>query len=259
MKKNLFDDIDITAFNDTADFKADISKIKERVLNEVNTDSSRGERKINIMTHKTKIALVAICATLILGITAFAASSIITTWYSSSSPADEFYELPAGEKLADEIGYDVVLIDTFENGYEFNRGHVVNNRLADDGNNTVEKFKSTSFDYEKDSDRVIYSQDKFESDMPLAGEVICTENGINIHYTTFVNKFVPANYKLTEEDKRAEANGELVFSYGTAEVEIITVQDISFEKDGVRHSLMQMNGELTKDQLVDMAKEIINQ
>ncbi|MBQ8539909.1 MAG: hypothetical protein IJ435_00385 [Clostridia bacterium] len=235
---------------------ADISIICDKVKGHI--QSSENERKVCTMTHKTKIALVAICATLILGITAFAASGIVTTWYSSSSHADEFYELPEGEKLYDEIGYKVVLIDTFENGYEFNRGHVVNNRLADDGNNTVEKFKSTTFYYEKDGDRVIYSQDKFEADMPFDGDMVCSENGVDIYYNTFVNKFVPADYELTEEDKRAEESGELVFSYGTDTVEIITVQSVSFEKDGIRHSLMQMDGKLIREELVAMAKEIIN-
>ncbi len=235
---------------------AEVSVIRDKVKGHI--QSSENERKVCIMTHKTKIALVAICATLILGITAFAASGIITTWYSSSSPADEFYELPEGEKLADEIGYEVVLIDTFDNGYEFNRGHIVNNRLADDGNNTVEKFKSTSFYYEKDGDRVIYSQDKFESNVPFDGSIAYSENGVDIYYNTFVNKLVPGNYELTEEDKRAEENGELVFSYGADTVEINTVQSISFEKDGVRHSLMQIDGNLSKEELTEMAVEIIN-
>lgn len=235
---------------------ADISVICDKV--KCHIQSSENERKVCIMTHKTKIALVAICATLILGITAFAASGIITTWYSSSSPADEFYELPESEKLVDEIGYEVVLIEEFENGYEFKRGHVVNNRLADDGNNTVEKFKSTSFYYEKAGDRVIYSQDKFASDVPFDGDMVHSENGVDIYYNTFVNKFVPTDYELTEEDKKAEENGELVFSYGTDTVEIITVQSVGFEKDGIRHSLMQMDGKLSREELVAMAKEIIN-
>ncbi len=235
---------------------AEVSVICDKVKGHI--QSSENERKVCIMTHKTKIALVAICATLILGITAFAASSIATTWYSSTSLTDEFYELPEGEKLYDEIGYEVVLIDTFENGYAFNRGHVVNNRLADDTNNTVEKFKSTSFYYEKDGDRVIYSQDKFEADMPFDGDMVYSENGVDIYYNAFVNKFVPGDYELTEEDKRAEENGELVFSYGASEVEIITVQSANFEKDGVRHSLMQMDGKLSSEELVAMAKEIIN-
>lgn len=240
----------------TSVLDAEVGVICDKVKGYI--QSSGKERKVCIMTHKTKIALVAVCATLILGITAFAASGLITTWYSSSSLVDAFYELPEGEELADEIGYEVICIEEFENGYEFNSGDVVNNRLADDNNNTVEKFKSTTFYYEKDGDRVIYSQDKFASDVPFDGEVACTDNGIDIYYNTYVNKFVPGDYELTEEDKRAEESGELVFSYGTGTVEIITVQSAGFEKDGVRHSLMQMNGELTKEALVEMAKEIIN-
>ncbi|MBQ7876393.1 MAG: hypothetical protein IJ316_03805 [Clostridia bacterium] len=258
MKRNLFDDIDITSFNDTVDFKADISKIKSRVLNEINTDSSRGERKVNIMTHKKKITLVAVCVALVLGITAFAATGMIKTWYSSSSLADAFYELPESENITKEIGYNIVLIEEFENGYVFERGNVIDNRLEDENSNTVEKFKSTSFEYKKDGDRVIYSQDKFESEVPFDGDKVAEENGVAMYYTSYRNKNVPGNYQMTKEDKVAEANGELVFSYGSSKVEIVTVQAISFEKDGIRHSLMQINGKLTKDELVEMAKEIIN-
>ena len=69
---------------------------------------------------------------------------------------------------------------------------------------------------------------------------------------------MPANYKMTDEDKKAEENGELVFSYGSTDmVEVLTISSVSWQNGNIHYSLMQMGGSLTKEQLVDMAKEAI--
>lgn len=73
----------------------------------------------------------------------------------------------------------------------------------------------------------------------------------------YTNKLVPPDYKLTDEDKKAKENGELVFSYGSDKVEIIEVQSAVWTEDGVHYLLMQMDGKLSADELADMAAEAI--
>ena len=157
-----------------------------------------------------------------------------------------------------DIGYETVLIDSFENGYTFKDGSIVNNNFEDENGGSVEKFKSVSFDYEKDGDKVIFSQDKFNSEMSMAGDVIKTVNGTDIYYYSYTNKVVPADYELTDEDKKAEENGELVFTYGSSEVEIKQVRHVSWVKDGILCQLLQIDGKLSSDGLVKMAEEILN-
>ena len=168
-----------------------------------------------------------------MGITAFAASGIVTTWFSSSSSIPKYKSLPSAEQVKSDIGYEPVLIDTFENGYSFKDGSVINNNLADENGNSVEKFKSVSFRYEKDGDRVSFSQDKFNSEMYTEGEVIATVSGTDIYYFSYTNKIVPPDYKMTDEDKKAEENGELVFSYGSSKVEISEVQSVNWINNGI--------------------------
>ena len=68
---------------------------------------------------------------------------------------------------------------------------------------------------------------------------------------------MPANYQMTDEDKKNEASGKLIFSWGSDEVKITDVQFVSFKKDGVLYQLMQIDGKLSAAELSDMAKEVI--
>ena len=115
-----------------------------------------------------------------------------------------------------------------------------------------------SFDYEKDGDKVIFAQDKFNTKTELEGNVVKTVKGVDIYYYSYTNKSVPADYKMTDEDKKAEANGELVFSYGAAKVEISEVQSVTWKKDGMQYQLLQIGGKLSAEELVKMAEEILN-
>ena len=234
----------------------DIQTVKRKV--NAKLDSAYTERKSVTMNSKKKISLIAIAATLALGITVFAASGIVSNWYSSSSSVPDYKSLPTPQQVTKDIGYEPVLIETFNNGYTFKNGSIVNNNLADDNGNSIEKFKSVSFDYEKDGDIVIFAQDKLNSETELQGEVIKTAGGIGIYYYSYTNKIVPANYKMTDEDKKAEANGELVFTYGSADVEISKVQSVTWVKDGIHYQLLQIGGKLSADELAKMAEEILN-
>ena len=68
---------------------------------------------------------------------------------------------------------------------------------------------------------------------------------------------MPPDYKLTKEDKEAEKNGELVFSYGSDKVEINVVSSVSWNVGDMHYTLMQIDGELSEKELADMALETL--
>lgn len=257
-KNDLFKELNITKNN--PDFcnplDIDIQSVKQKVNSKI--DSASTERESITMKPKKKISLIAVAATLALSITVFAAGGIVSTWFSSSSSTPDYKSLPTAEQVTKDIGYEPVLIDTFENGYAFKNGSIVKNNLADENGNSIEKFKSVSFDYEKDGDIVVFAQDKFNSEMKLQGEVIKTVKDTDIYYYSYTNKSVPAEYKLTDDDKKAEESGELVFSYGAEKVEIKNVQSVTWIKDGTQYQLLQIDGKLSADELSDMAEEVIS-
>ena len=254
-------DIDIQAIRRNVSEKLDAG-LPSYPAYQVQNERKSVTMKSNMIKSNTrsrkKISVIAAVAVLALGTTVFAAGGIVSNWYSSSSSDPEYRSLPTAQQVRKDIGYDAVLISEFENGYAFKDGSIVNNDLADEDGNSVEKFKSVSFDYEKDGDKVIFSQDKFNSKMDIDGSVVKNVNGTDVYYYSYTNKFVPADYKMTDEDKKAEADGELVFSYGSDKVKIVQIQAVTWVKDGMQYQLMQMDGSLSQDDLVEMAEEVIS-
>lgn len=275
-KRNLFEELNIEKKEQdlSGPLDVDVQTIRRNVSEKLDAESSeypacpiQNERKSVTMKlnaiksntrSKKKISVIAAVAVLALGTTVFAASGIISKWYSSSSSDPEYKSLPTAQQVKKDIGYDAVLIGEFENGYAFKDGSIVNNDLADEDGNSVEKFKSVSFDYEKNGDTVIFSQDKFNSKIDMDGNVIKTVDGTDIYYYSYTNKIVPADYKMTDEDKKAEADGELVFSSGSSDVQISEVQSVTWVKDNIQYQLMQMDGALSRDELAEMAEEVIS-
>lgn len=275
-KRNLFEELNIEKKEQdlSGPLDVDVQTIRRNVSEKLDAESSeypacpiQNERKSVTMKlnaiksntrSKKKISVIAAVAVLALGTTVFAASGIISKWYSSSSSDPEYKSLPTAQQVKKDIGYDAVLISEFENGYAFKDGSIVNNDLADEDGNSVEKFKSVSFDYEKNGDTVIFSQDKFNSKIDMDGNVIKTVDGADIYYYSYTNKIVPADYKMTDEDKKAEADGELVFSSGSSDVQISEVQSVTWVKDNIQYQLMQMDGALSRDELAEMAEEVIS-
>ena len=134
----------------------------------------------------------------------------------------------------------------------------MNNEVYDDAGDMTDTFKSAIFNYEKDGDEVIFSQDKAQSGISPQGSVVADAEGCKIYYHSYKNMVVPEDYALSAEEKAAEEKGDVIFSYGSDEVMEYTVQSVQWLDDGVQFMLMQMNGMLTADELVDMAKEAIN-
>lgn len=215
-------------------------------------------KKENIKMSKKKIAVIAVAAAMVMGVAAYAASGVISMWCGSSSSIPDYKEFPTTKQVVKDIGYSPILIESFSNGYTFKEGSIVSNSLKDETGKSVEKFKSVLFRYNDGNDEVMLSAEQYSSKMDTSGELVDTVNGIELSYNQYTNKAVPVDYVLTEEDKKAEQDGSLVFSYGADYVSVSEVKGLSWETDDIHYSFIQIDGMLTKDDMVSMAKEIIN-
>ena len=259
-RKNLLKELGIQKQADISCNALDIDteNVRQRVYAKL--DFADTERKQTTMRSKKKILPLLIAATLTIGVTAVAATGKISMWIGSSASRADYTSLPTLEQVTKDIGYRPILIDTFENGYCFKKGNIIKNSFKDDNANVIEKFKSVSFDYQKNGDVVSFEQQKFNSKLTPAGDIIATINGTNLYYVHYINKVVSDDYELTEQDKKDQASGKVVFSYddSASQIEVSQVQSVNWNKDGIQYDLLQIDGKLSAGELADMAREVIN-
>ncbi len=238
--------------------------ISEECKNKLLRKIRNSNKKESFIMIKKKIILAAAAAVMIIGAAAYAASSgLVTGWFSGSGSIPDYTQLPTKIECLKDVGYEPILIDSFENGYVFKDGNTVDNKRTDESGNSVEKFKSFSFTYEKDGDLVYFDQSRYTSESAPSEhrhkeESVLTENGVDIYYYADNYKFVPPGYELTDEDKLSEENGDLVISYGSEKVEYSSMTYVGWQVGDMHYGLMQMNGKLSKDDLILMAKEAVN-
>ena len=215
------------------------------------------EKKMKRLSVKKGI-LIAAAAVLVIGTAAFASSGAVKSITGSSSSIPDYRSLPDRKTLEDKMGFAPKLLESFSNGYTFKNGSDINNKVLDEEEGVLSRFKSVDLRYAKGEDEIDLHADTddaaHEAPTDEPAEIY---NGIEIYYSSFENRFVPADYELTEQDLIDQENG-VVFSYGTDDIEIYQVQGVSWKQDGIYYHFNAMNSSIDKDGLISMAKEIID-
>lgn len=230
-------------------------------LNHLPIQEENGEmekKSIHKKGYFKKRLIIAVAATMTLGTTVFAAGKIFTI-VGSSSNIPTYTDIPIVEQLQSDFGYNPKIVKQFNNGYEFANGYTVNNEGLDEEGHSVKKAKSLRIDYKKGNDTIsIYTENTVWGEKDDKEVVVDTYKDIDMYYLSYANKIVPEDYEMTEEDKQDEASGKYVFSVGSKEVEVSQNQHLSWEQDGVYYSLLVIDSQLTQDELIEMAHQVID-
>lgn len=216
------------------------------------------KRKIYKKVSIKKKIMIALVATMVIGTTVFAAGKIFSiTSHGSNIPT--YTAIPTVEQVKNDFGFNPKLVNKFDNGYTFVNGSTINNEGLDDKGNSVGKTKSLYFTYAKGNDKLSLSIENGKlGERSKKETVVNTYKGIDLYYYSYANKLVPANYKMTEQDKQDKASGKYVFSYGSNKEEISQVQCLNWMQDGINYSFVGIDSDVSQDELVKMAQQIIN-
>lgn len=236
---------------DTLHFCSQGTKVSENLFSEIekNIDS---EESIKMKKFSLKKAVI-ICACFVLTATCYAAVKKVSASISVASSESEFTELPSEKELEKALGYSPKATDAFSNGYKFANGFIVKSEDFDDEGNGFQKSKSLSLKYTKENqngyitfsaDRVISDEQNEFTDIPV--------------YKVQKYKFVPTDYEITEEDKSASEKGELFISFGSEKIEEMDIQFVTWGEGGIAYTLMTSNSDITGDELIKMANELIS-
>jgi hypothetical protein len=214
--------------------------------------------KLHIRGSIKKEIIITLVATMVIGTAVFAAGKIHSI-YLHSSNIPTYTVMPTAEQVNNDFKFNPKLVNKFDNGYTFAKGYAVNNEGADKKGNSVKKTKSLDFTYAKGNDKLELSMENGMIDKRSNKQtVVDTCSGIDLYYISYANKYVPADYKLTEQDKQDEASGKYVFSYGTDRIEISHVQNLDWMQGGIHYTLLAMDSHLSKNELVEMAHQVIS-
>lgn len=213
-------------------------------------------RRKHFNSRKFLIGVAAAC--LLLSGSVFAGK---TAGYISGRQMGKYTYEERGKAEA-KLGYEVDLVKDFDNGYSFQSMAVQETRAVDQNNKTLYTFPELTVDYGRSG---VFDISLFVEQGPETGEQekvpdltdMCGE--ITLRYDVYTYKLVPENYVLTAEDRANMARDDYEISEGADKVEYSRVSQVTWVKDGVHYDLLGMDTALSGEEMLGMAKEIINE
>ncbi|MBQ9156893.1 MAG: hypothetical protein IJ137_08930 [Eubacterium sp.] len=190
------------------------------------------------------------------------------SWYVSSTKPGEYGESESWndlKKMEKKVGFKSGAIEKFSNGFLFDNMSTTAFDGKDDSGNTLSHTKELMIEYKRGEEEVTcyfeksgHTADSGEESSRKA-EDKSIYKGIELNYYVDTYKFVPTDYKLTQEDKdMEEQNPDSFFiSYGTDEVELRKYSYVNWEKEGIRYSLSAFDTKMTSDEMFAMAEEMV--
>lgn len=212
-------------------------------------DGLKDDGKVIRMRKKI---LLAVAATLAIGATAIGAGKAYTTT-SHDDVFSEFTETDKIEDMKEELGFDFKYVTEFENGYSFAQGNTNSNTEYDEEDNRLRDYKSLELNYSGDKGMVTVFMEACTGETDTQDGEIADESQ--------VNKIVPLDYELTDQDKEDIESGkyEFITGGGIDEVSEEECRKITWTENGVSYGIMQWDrrGDLSVDEMKEMAEEIM--
>lgn len=227
---------------------------------EVTLASLSQEKEKCFMKLQKRFAVPVVALVLVLALgTGLIATGTVTQVFSSSSSRSTYTEVPSEDQLRDDLNFVPSVPASLGQEYVFEDGVVGKSKGTDDEGNVLTKEKFLMVSYRKANDEVsLYARPFNDLMSETEGTAVEQYNGVDLYYNSYTAKHVPADYEMTEQDIADEAAGTYVFSYGTDKVEIEFVQNVLWISDGVAYDLLATGDTLTQQDLVAMAKEVLD-
>ena len=234
--------------------------MRARIAQRMAQENGHKEVPISMFKHKKKrMAAVVIAATVVAGGSAFAfGGTAISQIIARCSASADYTSLPSAQQCQQDVGFTPALLQSFDNGFAFKDGVIVHNQEQNEDGQTVNKYASLEFDYQKGDETVSLMQNSGASQEEETGSCAAQKDGVSYYETTKTEKYVSDSYQMTEQDRKEEASGQVEFNVGQSDNGVETEQyhGINWTVGGVHYTLYQMNGSLTSAQMLEMAQQI---
>ena len=241
-----------------SDLNRAMNYVDEVYLSQLDTS----EKEIISMKSKKKTVRILIAAAIIalMSVTAYA-TDIFHIRSLESGRSTHYQNYSDMDQAMAQAGLQVAHRQTLGDGFEFKDAEVREVVGRDEKNRKVLTFQELGIYYEDAAGNYLvvnaYGQTEEVpvSDHPADRTVDI--DGITVGYRQDHYKFVPADYKLTEQDKAWQEIPGNNISYGSDAVEEKTVTFVDWQKDGIQYYIMDSQGHLPPETLLAMARELI--
>lgn len=201
--------------------------------------------------------------------TALASSGVISGWVSSNTLSTPQYETVAEvEAAAEDFGFTPYLVDTFDNGFQFDQAELLKNDAVDADGNTIGTVKELSVNYtDADGQHVQLNTEKMPASLQVDDQTVYegsrSYQDITLRYNIDAYKVVSEEYVPSAEEQELVANGQLYISVDSNnghKPQNYDVLSVSWNLDGVDYSIWTTSddADLTEADLYAMAEEIID-
>lgn len=219
------------------------------------------EQEENFMKHisikKLCVGVAAACMIMSCG-SVFASRVVDFVGGSSSVPEYTSYE-EIGKAEA-EIGFEADHVGRFANGYVFSGACIGEMDAYGEASEKIKTVQTLEMTYSKagKADVNLYIERELEgiSDTKQPDSVRTCGDTV-LRYDEYTYKFVPVSYELTEEDEINQQKDNYYISVGTDQVEIQKITRVRWEKCGITYDLFGNDLDLSADEMLDMAEEIL--
>lgn len=233
----------------------------DRLLHKIQTavKEEKERRSMKKLFSSKKFAALAASALILIGGLSYAAGNI-SHWISVSNNTNSYTGIMPEAVIQKELGKVPKYIESFANGFAIEESNIAETTAYDENNQNAGETKELYLSYKRGDARLTLNI------LPNPAAIgMTTEPGadtalykdITLSYSKDPFKFVPPDYKATEEELRLAEEGKLNLSYGSSEIETGFHSFLSWIEDGSSYQLLTEE-ELSREELIEMAKEVID-
>ena len=208
-----------------------------------------------------RIALLAAVVSLLFTVSAYALGTPagIFSWSQSKGYGqDRFESLPY---YAKQIGFPVLAVKEFSNGYRFREMRVTHSAIQDADFNAMDQFLGLNLEYSKEGAPDLALHIDPEAYFPVDSSAPVTASreigGVTVNYYRSIYRAVPEDYEKTPEDEARIAAGDLTISYGSDTMEEMVITSSIFRVNGCVYDLFCFC-DYPADDLFQMAAELLD-
>lgn len=165
------------------------------------------------------------------------------------------------DRIMTKAGFRMDAPEDFSNGYGFTSAEAQNVHALDADRNLQFSFYQISVTYQNQAGNtlLLVAQACINglSDQPGEPDETRRIGAVTAAYSVVHYKYVPKDYELTREDEKMLKNANYQIVYGANQVTETDFGYLSWEKDGVCYSIVDMGQNAEADTLFSMAEEVI--